>query len=55
MPDTSHRSPATERAHRWLEENRQALEAFNRHVVHYGPLSDQAGLLCKGFEPSNVG
>jgi antitoxin CcdA len=30
---------------RWLEENREAIEAYNRRVAEYGLLSDEAGLL----------
>lgn len=34
-----------ERERRWLEENRVALEAYNRRVAGHGLLSDSAGLL----------
>jgi post-segregation antitoxin (ccd killing protein) len=34
-----------ERERRWLEENREAIEAYNRRVAEYGLLSDEAGLL----------
>ncbi|MCZ7659402.1 MAG: type II toxin-antitoxin system CcdA family antitoxin [Xanthobacteraceae bacterium] len=34
-----------ERERRWLEENRVALEAYNRRVAEHGLLSDSAGLL----------
>ena len=30
---------------RWLEENREAIEAYNRRVAQHGLLSDPAGLL----------
>ena len=30
---------------RWLEENREAIEAYNRRVAEHGLLSDHAGLL----------
>ena len=30
---------------RWLEENRTAIDAYNRRVAEYGLLSDSAGLL----------
>jgi post-segregation antitoxin (ccd killing protein) len=35
----------TEQERRWLEENRAAFEAYNRHVAQHGLLSDHAGLL----------
>jgi antitoxin CcdA len=35
----------TERERRWVEENRAALEAYNRRVARHGLLSDSAGLL----------
>jgi len=35
----------TEQERRWLEENREAIEAYNRRVAEYGLLSDEAGLL----------
>lgn len=34
-----------EQERRWLEENRQAIEAYNRRVAEHGLLSDHAGLL----------
>jgi antitoxin CcdA len=34
-----------EQERRWLEENREAIEAYNRRVAQYGLLSDHAGLL----------
>jgi antitoxin CcdA len=34
-----------ERERRWIEENRGALEAYNRRVARHGLLSDSAGLL----------
>jgi len=34
-----------ERERRWVEENRAALEAYNRRVSKHGLLSDSAGLL----------
>lgn len=34
-----------EQERRWLEENREAIEAYNRDVAEYGLLSDEAGLL----------
>ena len=34
-----------EQERRWLEENREAIEAYNRRVAEYGLLSDHAGLL----------
>jgi len=34
-----------EQERRWLEENREAIEAYNRRVAEYGLLSDEAGLL----------
>jgi antitoxin CcdA len=30
---------------RWLQENRAAIEAYNRRVAQHGLLSDSAGLL----------
>jgi len=33
-----------EREHRWLEENREAIEAYNRRVAQHGLLSDRTGL-----------
>jgi antitoxin CcdA len=29
---------------RWLEENRSAIEAYNRRVAEHGLLSDEAGV-----------
>ena len=34
-----------ERERRWLEENREAIEAYNRRVAEHGLLSDEAGML----------
>jgi antitoxin CcdA len=34
-----------EQERRWLEENRAAIEAYNRRVAKHGLLSDHAGLL----------
>ena len=34
----------TERERRWLEENRAAIEAYNRRVAEHGILSDEASL-----------
>ncbi len=34
-----------EQERRWLEENREAIEAYNRDVAEYGLLSDEAGML----------
>ena len=34
-----------ERERVWIEENRPALEAYNRRVAQHGLLSDSAGLL----------
>lgn len=34
-----------ERERRWLEENKAAIEAYNRRVAEHGLLSDSAGLL----------
>jgi antitoxin CcdA len=34
----------TERERRWAEENRTAIEAYNRRVAEHGLLSDSAGL-----------
>lgn len=34
-----------EQERRWLEENREAIEAYNRRVAEHGLLSDHAGLL----------
>ena len=34
-----------EREKRWLEENREAIEAYNRRVADHGLLSDEAGRL----------
>jgi antitoxin CcdA len=34
-----------EQERRWLEENREAIEAYNRRVAQHGLLSDHAGLL----------
>ena len=33
-----------EQERRWLEENREAIEAYNRRVAEHGLLSDHAGL-----------
>jgi antitoxin CcdA len=33
-----------EQEKRWLEENRGAIEAYNRRVAEHGLLSDEAGL-----------
>ena len=33
-----------EREKRWLEENRAAIEAYNRRVAEQGLLSDEAGI-----------
>jgi Post-segregation antitoxin CcdA len=53
MPDTSHRRPQvfplTEQERRWLEENREAIESYNRRVAEHGLLADHAGLLFTGF------
>jgi antitoxin CcdA len=34
-----------EQERRWLEENRDAIAAYNRRVAEHGLLSDHAGLL----------
>ena len=34
-----------EQEKRWLEENRDAIAAYNRRVAEHGLLSDEAGLL----------
>ena len=34
-----------EQERRWLEENREAIDAYNRRVAEHGLLSDDAGLL----------
>lgn len=34
-----------EQERRWLEENREAIEAYNRRVAEHGLLSDHTGLL----------
>jgi antitoxin CcdA len=34
-----------EQERRWLEDNRQAIEAYNQRVAKHGLLSDHAGLL----------
>jgi antitoxin CcdA len=34
-----------EHERRWLEENREAIEAYNRRVAEHGLLSDHTGLL----------
>jgi antitoxin CcdA len=34
-----------EQERRWLEDNREAIEAYNREVAEYGLLSDEAGLM----------
>ena len=34
-----------EREKKWLEENREAIAAYNSRVSQYGLLSDEAGLL----------
>ena len=34
-----------EQERRWLEENREAIEAYNRRVAQHGLLSDEAGML----------
>ena len=33
-----------ERERRWLDENRAAIEAYNRRVAEHGLLSDEAGI-----------
>jgi len=33
-----------DREKRWLEENRHAIEAYNRRVAEHGLLSDEAGV-----------
>jgi len=35
----------TEQERRWLEENREALNAYNERVAKHGLLSDHAGSL----------
>jgi post-segregation antitoxin (ccd killing protein) len=35
---------ATEQERRWLEKNREAIEAYNRRVAQDGLLSDHTGL-----------
>jgi post-segregation antitoxin (ccd killing protein) len=46
MTDTPQARPhgTTEQARRWLEKNREAIEAYNRRVAEHGLLSDEAGL-----------
>jgi len=34
-----------EQERRWLDENREAIAAYNRRVAEHGLLSDEAGLL----------
>lgn len=34
-----------EQERQWLEDNREAIEAYNRRVAEHGLLSDHAGLL----------
>ena len=34
------------RERQWLEENREAIAAYNARVVQHGVLSDHAGLLA---------
>ena len=34
-----------ERERRWLEQNRDAIAAYNRRVAEHGLLSDESGLL----------
>ena len=33
-----------ERARRWLEENREAIESYNRHIEEHGTFSERLGL-----------
>ncbi|MBV8751375.1 MAG: type II toxin-antitoxin system CcdA family antitoxin [Hyphomicrobiales bacterium] len=35
----------TERERRWLEKNREALNAYNERAAEHGLLSDSAGVL----------
>lgn len=39
-----HTARDVQRQKRWLEENRAALDAYNRAVAQHGLLSDEAGL-----------
>jgi post-segregation antitoxin (ccd killing protein) len=50
MADTPQARPlaTSEQERHWLEENRAAIEAYNRRVAEYGLLSDEAGLLGIG-------
>jgi post-segregation antitoxin (ccd killing protein) len=40
-----------EQERRWLEENRQALQAYNVRVARHGLLSDLAGILTPSLPP----
>jgi len=42
-----------ERERRWLEENREAIEAYNRRVAQDGLLSDHTGLHGDPPRPSH--
>ena len=46
MADTPQVRPdgTTVQERRWLEKNREAIEAYNRRVAEHGLLSDEAGL-----------
>jgi antitoxin CcdA len=35
---------SAERGRKWLDDNREAIEAYNRRVAEHGLLSDEAGL-----------
>ena len=41
---------ATDQERRWLEENREAIEAYNRRVAQDGLLSDHTGVIgCERY------
>jgi post-segregation antitoxin (ccd killing protein) len=46
MADTPQVPPhvTTDQERRWLEKNREAIEAYNRRVAEHGLLSDHTGL-----------
>ena len=44
-PDNPKSLRKAEQERRWLDENRQALEAYNEGVAKHGLLSDVAGVL----------
>jgi post-segregation antitoxin (ccd killing protein) len=41
-----------EQERRWLEENREAIDTYNRRVAQHGLLSDHTGLIgCDRYRP----